>query len=399
MIQYKKLKLHDHAGDISKRWYVQYYYKDINTQKWVKIRTWVSSKTTTKRTRNDEGKELLKKISTKLTMGFNPLCGRKNLTIRAEFENIISMKKFVVCRRTITAYECSVKHFCNWLDKNKLSAMEPQMLTRLIVKTYLEEYFILEKVCIRSRNNRLNCLKSLFSEIVEDNLLEHNVFKSIKNLPVPEPEIMAYTQEELIFLKDKLQYTQPILWLCALFVHYAFIRPAELVRLKISCLNFSQKTISLQGNKTKNKRSQVILMSDSLYNKLIEMGYDRLPQDLFIISNGRNLTPGTKEIAPTRISEVWKKNVIDKYKINKGIYLMKHTGAGILIDSGANPRNVQLQLRHSSLEETMGYLQKYSQSPNENLRQYFKEIEPPTSIKSIKGNGKIIKEDYDFSQN
>ncbi len=210
--------------------------------------------------------------------------------------------------------------------------------------------------------------------MIEAEIIELNMWKTIKTLSTAEPEIVAYKPSELTFIRGELEYTKPHLWLCALFVHYGFIRPAELVRLKIGSLNFENKTISLPGSKTKNKNSNVILMPEPLYKKLIEMDYHTKPKNLLIVSNGRKLTPGDKEIAPTRIAEEWKEFVMDKYKIDKGIYIMKHTGAGLLFDNGADPRSTQMQLRHESLDQTLVYLKKYSNKPNETLRQHFHEI-------------------------
>lgn len=84
----------------------------------------------------------------------------------------------------------------------------------------------------------------------------------------------------------------------------------------------------------------------------------------------RNLRPGIKEAAPTRISEYWRAWA-NKHNITKCIYQLKHTGAGMALQSGIDVRDLQLQLRHHSLEMTQVYLEKFNKRPSENLRKNF----------------------------
>lgn len=61
-------------------------------------------------------------------------------------------------------------------------------------------------------------------------------------------------------------------------------------------------------------------------------------------------------MARSRVSDLYKKIVKEKYKINKDMYALKHTGAKAFIIGGGNVRELQMQMRHSTLEQTEVYI-------------------------------------------
>ena len=58
--------------------------------------------------------------------------------------------------------------------------------------------------------------------------------------------------------------------------------------------------------------------------------------------------------------------------ITKHIYDFKHTGNGMAFDQGFNSRDIQLQNRHSSLDETQRYLNKFRRVASDKFREEFK---------------------------
>ena len=81
--------------------------------------------------------------------------------------------------------------------------------------------------------------------------------------------------------------------------------------------------------------------------------------------------PGMKEIAPTRIAEAWRAYA-NRHGITKNIYDFKHTGNGFAFDQGMNARDIQLQNRHSSLNETQKYLNKFRRIASDKFKEDFK---------------------------
>jgi integrase len=320
-------------------------------------------------------KELHDTILRKLIQGFDPFSKNTvRVTINVALTDLVKVKQATLRKRTGSTYSSIACLFCEWLRVNGFEHLMPHQLTLRIVQAYFDECVVKEKVSARTHNNRLRTLRTLFHVLTKREFLEYNVFTKVDLLPEEESTLSAYTPAEKILIRDELENSFPELWLSALFVYYCLIRPQELVRLQFSDIDFENKSLMIPGTKSKNKKTGTILIPDPLHDVLLRMGYDQCPKAWYIFSNGRKLTPGEKEISPNRIFNEWQQHVQNALNIKKTIYLFKHTGAGELFDDGADPRNIQLQIRHKSLEETLIYLEKYRKRPNENLRKHFKPI-------------------------
>ena len=68
-MNYKSAKLNDANGDLDHRWFVFYYFRDPDTGKWVRFRTWISAQLITRSLRYDRAKEIQKEINIKLLQG------------------------------------------------------------------------------------------------------------------------------------------------------------------------------------------------------------------------------------------------------------------------------------------------------------------------------------------
>jgi integrase len=126
----------------------------------------------------------------------------------------------------------------------------------------------------------------------------------------------------------------------------------------------------IPGYVSKNKKQEVVHIPDALMPVLLKMNLN-FPGDYFIFA--KNQQRGPKEYAPTRIAEAWRK-FADPHGIMKNIYSLKHTGVGLAIENGINIRDLQLQLRHSNLEMTQIYLDKFNSRPSGKLSTNFPDL-------------------------
>ena len=119
---------------------------------------------------------------------------------------------------------------------------------------------------------------------------------------------------------------------------------------------------------TKNKKSQVITIPE-IMKKNLKHWKRNYPDDYYLFST--NLIPGEKEIAPNRIAGAWRKFTETFELTKKNIYDLKHTGNGFAFDQGLNTRDIQLQNRHSSLDQTQQYLNKFRRKPSDKFMNEF----------------------------
>jgi integrase len=123
-------------------------------------------------------------------------------------------------------------------------------------------------------------------------------------------------------------------------------------------IDFSKKVINIRAEVSKNQRACTIGIHEQLYNVLINLHLEEYHPRHFVFSH--NLLPGLSQLHPNRIHDAWRDFRLE-HGITKTLYKLKHTGAGMSVEAGANIRDLQLQLRHSSLEMTQIYLDKFKQ--------------------------------------
>ena len=197
-----------------------------------------------------------------------------------------------------------------------------------------------------------------------------NPFDKIERLQVEEPEIVSFSIDDLANMQRNLPGYDYDLYVCACLIFYCFLRPQEIMRLKVRNFQLNSRSIIISGTISKNKKHEVVQIPNALMPvlKKLDLNY---PGDYFVFT--RHLKRSEKEAAPTRMAGYWRK-FADEFGIKKNIYSLKHTGAGMAIENGINLRDLQLQLRHASLEMTQVYLDKFKRQPSEKLANNFPDL-------------------------
>jgi integrase/recombinase XerD len=368
-MKYKLAKTFDANNCLDKQWFVYYSYKHPETGKYERFRKWISNRIKTKSGRRAKALELTSSINSRLRQGWNPFADHdvKLTNIVEAIYYTMKIKSATVKKRTTHTYMSVVRHFISYLKKMGLDNISVDDLDTYIVQGYFDHILINENVCKRTYNNRLTPLKTIFNLLLKRGYINYNPFLSIDKLRVSEPEITAYSQEELRKIGETLPEYNYELYVITQLIFYCFIRPAEIVRLQFKDILWDHGIIIIPGTKSKNNKSEVMIIPDQFKSNLSEWDLD-YPDEYYIFS--RNLKPGLKEVAPTRIAGAWREYA-NNYNIDKNIYDFKHTGNGFAFDQGYNSRDIQLQNRHSSLDETQRYLNKFRRVASDKFREGF----------------------------
>ena len=371
MFIFKEPKLYDAGGDISKRWFVYYYIKNKDG-KFVRKRSFISGKIKSKIERYKEADILISTLTRKLRAGWNPetIESKRNVLLIDAIDKVLSIKSNTLRKRSIYTIRNHYKVFKEFLVNNKLNNIKVERFDFYFAREMMDYVIIKRGVNNRTHNNYLISYKSLFNEFIKREYIESNPFTKIDKLPEEQATIVAYTKDELEIIKNELPGYDKWLYLASQLIFYCFIRPQELVRLKILNFNFERKEIIMTGNLTKNKRQETIVIPDAMMEILSQYNLERYSPKTRLFS--KNLKPGMIEIAPTRIAEAWR-IFADKAGLPnwKKMYDLKHTGAGMCVDAGINIRDLQLHLRHKSLEHTQIYLEKFRNVASGKLRKNF----------------------------
>lgn len=361
-MNFKPAKLNDADGDLSKRWFVYFFFRDPDTGKYIRFREWISSRLVTRSARYEKAKELRNSINKRLKLGFNPFVAqdRGQTSLLQSLDYYLDTKSKSLRPRTIISYRSYLNHFKEWLMAGKYKLISTEAITYHLAEEYMDFVWEDKKPAPRTWNNTLQALRTCFNFMIKKEFCQVNPFFRLEEVPVEETEIIAFNMKELEIISRELPIYNHNLYVIALLVYNCFLRPQEIVRLQVHHLLEATHHLAIPGKVSKNKKNHVISVPDQVLQEIAKMDLD-YPSNYYVF--GLHLERNINQNYPTRIAEVWRE-FAKNHGIEKGIYSFKHTGNGMALDAGANVRDLQLQNRHSSLEETQKYLDRFRKVPS-----------------------------------
>ena len=257
--------------------------------------------------------------------------------------------------KTILNYKMDLENFYNYINKKKIKKIDFDFLQEYI------ENLSQKKYSTKSIQRHISSLKSYFKFLYNKNYINVNPAELLC-LPKNEiklPNYLTIIDLEKIYeldlsLRDKLIVE---------LLYSTGIRLSELVNIKISDINFYDKTIKVlgKGNKERyvlfgsvcskllkeyiNNENRVYLLLNKNGNKLSERGVEYIIEKIFKSVNVHaKLTPHT----------------------------LRHTFATHMLDNGCDLVTVQKLLGHSDLSTTSIY----THISNEHLRTTYLQTHP-----------------------
>jgi integrase len=370
MENFKPARLFDADGDLNERWFVFYSYRDPETGKFHRFKKYLTSRASSRADRYLQARTLIKQINLKLQQGFNPFSDEaRSVTVIQAFKHILKIKSSYCRPRTISTYRYVENLFIDFLEKNKLADLPSEFFNVNHAQSFMDWVMKDGIRNPRTYNNILESMRILSNGLMARNnqMLQLNSFTGIKMLPEQEAALTAFGYNETKIVNENLPGYDFNLFIIAQLIYYCFLRPQEIVRMKVKNIFLDEQIILITGEISKNKKNQTIMIPDPFMKDLrnFDLGY---PGEFYLFS--KRLRRGSTPIAPTRIAEAWRKwaNI---FGIEKNIYSLVNTGAGRATRSGISSRDIQLHKRHHSLEMTQIYLDKFSRTVSDDLVKNF----------------------------
>lgn len=215
-----------------------------------------------------------------------------------------------------------------------------------------------------------NNLKTLYNKYIDRYEPEgfKNPFRKMPVIKTSSRSLMYFNDFQIQLIKEHCKKEHPLLWIACLLQYYCFIRPNELRQLKIEYVNLSAGYIEIPGTVSKNRTTQKVSIPTPL---LCELNFlTRFDPELFIFGG-----PGTKPPSRDKLSKDHKK-ALEALKIRGryGFYSWKHTGVVKAWKAGINIKDLQMQLRHHSLDMVNEYLKNLGVMDCDRIRDLFPEI-------------------------
>jgi integrase len=226
--------------------------------------------------------------------------------------------------------------FLDWLN-----GREP---TPALMREYFAEFASTHHA--KSHNEHLHIIKRVFKYLEMPDLMDG--LETRKAISTPAKYFQSY---QIARIKKHLQEVDTNLWLACQFIYYCFIRPCELRLVKVGDIHFDEWKICVRAAISKNKKEQYVTIPVA-FRPVLEPLKFRSPREYIFFKED-----STKPVAINYFLRKFRRVLTalgfgNEYQL----YSWKHTGAVACVRAGASLKELQIQLRHHSLEEVDKYI-------------------------------------------
>lgn len=276
-------------------------------------------------------------------------------TFSTALDHAIALKKPSLSRYSVYDFEGTVRFMkeaarkCG-CDNAPLRSIKRKDI-RMIVATAKE----LNEWSSNARNKYFSLLRSLLTALVDNELLEYNPAKGIKNeVSAPGPGYKRLTDDELARVVDHLTVIAPAFLEYFLFIYHDGIRRTELLQVKVKDIDIVRRQITIRAEVAKTNRQRHVPINDELMQILVHREIWKCPKDWYLFSNSK-FNPGPVPYHPNVPTEWWYKYVQTDLKIDCKLYSGKHKGADDKIKAGVPLLALKQMYGHKSEQMTQIY--------------------------------------------
>ncbi|WP_299105982.1 site-specific integrase [uncultured Tenacibaculum sp.] len=350
-------------------WIIVYYAKIPARNKLKRFRNRVP-KISSKKERLKFARKMVVSINNKLENGWSPFYEEKNLNYKS-YDQVKDTFLKVQEKEVKDGIKRSVSYrsylsYLKKLDEFQVTKSRQVKFLIEIDNSFIHDFFdylYIEKgYSPRTYNNYLQFLSSFFIWAKSKGYIKQNPVESIKPKPEKKKKREILTNDVKSKLK-KLRVNNFNYYVLCMCTYYCFIRRTELTKLKVGDVDLSNSSITIIGENSKNKKTDIVTIPNSL-KPLLRRHLLKGKNDDFLFSKNKFL-PGKTQLAPKKISDEWNKfrkvyNIENKYQW----YSLKDTGITDLLNSGIPSLKVRNQARHHDLKMTETYTQRNISSDN-----------------------------------
>jgi integrase len=251
-------------------------------------------------------------------------------------------------------------------NRSKLDSFIIWLAGREVTKEVMQAFFehLLKKRHKGTYNDYLAVFRRVFKALGAPEMVE-----GIERVSSTATPAKYFQTSQIARIKKHLLEVDPDLWLACQFLYYCFIRPGELRMLKIKDIFFDENMICLRSEISKNKKQQFVTIPLAFRADVAALAH-RAPEE-FVFYGPDCTKPIPINSFMNRFRAVLRELGFGReYKF----YSWKHTGAVACVRAGASLKELQIQLRHHSLEEVDRYIRQLGVNDLKDLEQRFPAI-------------------------
>lgn len=273
-------------------------------------------------------------------------------------DEMLELKQSSIRKRSYETYKYAVGVFKRFLKEHQGDFKGLDFADWLVRDGYTGRGF----------NNLITLNRILFNMLLDREIIEKNPLKKIPMQPQEDNKHMAFDSKQKERLKQyMLEHDRP-LWDFVKFIYHLWVRPSEVLQVKIEDIDLQRRTVMIWGGVAKNRRQIPVDIPNSFIVEMKELNLENYPSGYYLFGYKfqRSEWSYSRNAATTRHSKVLKALKIPK---EHTCYSWKHTGMCDTKEAGVDYYSIMRQARHHSLEETMTYFRSMGRIPNTGFKE------------------------------
>ncbi len=371
-----RIKINDCGRNIRSRWYVDYYLYNPDEKVYVRNRAYgFINKEKDPEIRYSLLLDLEKEIREQLNKDFresNPYYNKNKAVQSVSFYlgEYLKEKKKTLRKTSYKTSSTTPKYFYKFLQKKNCLDKQPILISKELVKEF--KGGLSGTISNRTVNNHMEYLSAFFNYMINnyDDVLFKNPCRGLDKLPSRSEKHVRYTTEQTIIITEHLQEQNVNLLNFIHFVGHGFLRPNEIMNLRICDIDWHNKTITLPAIHAKTGKRKTKKLMQVFFDHLVKMELQNYNSEFYIFTIRG--VPGPKRVYDNYFGRQFRKHVKKKFNLSKlhTIYGFRHTFVSELLQNGAPHFEIMKYTGHETLEAFQVYAQDIIDLPAEDLSKF-----------------------------
>ena len=327
--------------------------------------------------RRERAAEIITNVTVRLRKGWNPWADVSDRRGYAQIQDVLDIyeghiRKMLAAgsmkQKTHYDYSSRLGYLRDFIESRPIPIIYMYQFDQALISDFLDYIFEDCDSSARTRNNYRTWCSALCSWMVEKRYLEQNPVEKIKSIPEAEKQRDALTPIDLRKMKEQLEKTDRHMLLACMMEYYTFIRPTELVHIRLQDIFLREQKVFVSSAVSKNKRDGMVGLNNTLIRMMLDMGVFNNPGGFYLF--GPDMAPSEKMADPRIFRDRFAKlRKVMGWPKSYMFYSLKDSGIRDL----ANAEGIVIardQARHTDIATTNKYLKGTALAVHEETKRF-----------------------------